>query len=59
MEEGKSEEEVFRFLSPFLKKDPETTEKLADQLATLSHEATAGILQQMLAETEEEGSKND
>ncbi len=53
MEEGKSEEEVFRFLSPFLKKGPETTEKLADQLATLPHETTAGILQQMLAETGE------
>ena len=53
IEEGKSEEEVFRFLSPFLKKDPETTEKLADQLATLPHGTTAGILQQMLTETEE------
>ena len=53
IEEGKSEGEVFRFLSPFLKKGPETTEKLADQLATLPYGATAGILQQMLAETEE------
>lgn len=53
IEEGKSEGEVFRFLSPFLKKGPETTEKLAHQLATLPYGATAGILQQMLAETEE------
>jgi hypothetical protein len=53
IEEGKSEEEVFRFLSPFLKKSPETTEKLAGQLATLPYGATAGILQQMLTETKE------
>jgi len=53
IEEGKSEGEVFRFLAPFLKKGPETTEKLADQLATLPYGATAGILQQMLSETEE------
>jgi hypothetical protein len=53
IEEGKSEEEVFRFLSPSLKKDPETTEKLADRLATLPYGVTTGILQHMLAETKE------
>jgi hypothetical protein len=53
IEEGKSIEEVFRFLSPFLKKGPETSEKLADRLVTLPHEATAGVLQQMLAEIDE------
>ena len=53
IEEGKSEEEVFQFLSPFLKKGPETTEKLADRLATLPYGVTAGVLRHLLTETEE------
>ncbi len=53
IQEGKSAEEIFQFLSPFLNKGSETVGKLAEQLANLPHEVTARILRRMLEGTEE------
>ena len=48
IQEGKSGEEVFQFLSPGLMRDAMIAEKLAEGLAHVPHETTARILQQML-----------
>ncbi|OGP91626.1 MAG: hypothetical protein A2156_15245 [Deltaproteobacteria bacterium RBG_16_48_10] len=53
IQEGKSGEEIFQFLSSFLDQSSEIVEKLAEQLATLRHEKTARILLGMLEETKE------
>ena len=46
--EGKSGEEVFQFLSPWLMRNPGMAEKLAEGLARIPHETTAHILHRML-----------
>ncbi len=53
IQEGKSGDEIFQFLSPFLNKGSETAGKLAEQLVNLPHEVTARILRRMLEGTGE------
>ena len=48
IQEGKSGEEVFQFLSPWLMRDAGITEELAEELARIPHETTARILHRML-----------
>jgi hypothetical protein len=55
IQEGKSEEEISQFLSPFFKMDSGIAEKLAGQLAFVPHEMTVRILLRML---EGAGKKN-
>ena len=53
IEEGKSGEEIFQFLSPFLNQGSESVERLAEHLANLPYEVTFSILQRMLEGAEE------
>ena len=48
IQEGKSEEEISQFLSPFFEMDSGIAEKLAEQLAFVPHETTVRILLRML-----------
>ena len=48
IQEGKSVEEVFQFLSPFLNQGSESIERLAEHLANLPYGVTVSILQRML-----------
>ena len=49
IQDGKSAEEIFEFLKPFLGRHEETDVQVADVLATLAHPAAAGLLVRMLA----------
>ena len=54
IQEGKSGEEIFQFLSPFFRKNPGTEEGIAERLASVPHEAAAKILQCLLKRDGEE-----
>ena len=51
IQEGKSGEEIFQFLSPFFRTNPGTEEGVAERLASVPHEAAVKILQCLLKET--------
>jgi hypothetical protein len=51
--EGRSEEEIVQFLSPFLKTGDETATRLADLFSGIPDGAAAAILQRMLGEVRE------
>ena len=51
--DGKGEEEIFQSLSPFLGKDPQTDERVAELLADISDVRAARLLHRMLASSEE------
>jgi len=51
IQEGKSGEEIFQFLSPFFRTNPGTEEGIAERLASVPHEAAVKILQCLLKET--------
>lgn len=53
IQEGKSGEEVFQFLSPWLMRDAGVAEELAEKLARIPHETTARILHRMLKDAGE------
>ena len=49
--DGKSEEEIFRFLLPLLEKDPEAAGRLAESMVTIPDRVTARLLHRMFEET--------
>jgi hypothetical protein len=51
--EGRSEEEIVQFLSPFLKTGDETATRLADLLSGIPDEAAAAILQRIVGEVQD------
>ncbi len=53
IQDGKSEEEIFQDLLPSLGKDPETHEKVAESLGTISDAKAARLLHRMLELSED------
>ncbi len=51
--DGKSEEEIFRYLRPLLEEDPETSKRLAELMVTIPDQMTGRLLHRMLEVTQD------
>jgi len=53
MADGKSEEEIFRYLRPLLEKDPEASARLAELMVTIPDQIISRLLHRMFEVTED------
>ncbi len=53
MKDGKTDEEIFQYLLPWLERDPATGERLAELMVTLPDSLTVKLLQRMLGSVQD------